>query len=193
MPNDKRRLAINIGKRAAVGVSLTIIPGTKSWTHGVPFSRDAIRATLAGVPNHRSRRLPFNGSKMSATAHLNQGLRLFFSEFVRVSLRHPSQALFFARTVIWQGRAARRRAAEARAGVTVPPIAIFSITNRCNLRCKGCYAQAIRGETQEELSAEALRGIVSQAEDLGVSFFVIAGGEPLVRPRSSTSHGISAA
>ncbi len=119
---------------------------------------------------------------MSATAHLNQGLRLFFSEFVRVSLRHPSQALFFARTVLWQGRAARRRAAEARAGVTVPPIAIFSITNRCNLHCKGCYAQAIRGETQEELSAEALRGIVSQAEDLGVSFFVIAGGEPLVRP-----------
>ena len=122
------------------------------------------------------------GIKRSATARLNQGLRIFFSEFVRVSLRHPSQALFFARTVIWQGAAARRRAALAREGVHVPPIAIFSITNRCNLHCKGCYAQAIRGETQEELSAEALRGIVSQAEELGVSFFVIAGGEPLVRP-----------
>jgi len=39
----------------------------------------------------------------SATARLNLGLRVFFSEFVRVSLRRPSQALFFARTVLWQG------------------------------------------------------------------------------------------
>ncbi len=119
---------------------------------------------------------------MSATAHLNLGLRIFFSEFVRVSLRHPSQALFFARTVLWQAGAARRRARVAAEGITVPPIAIFSITNKCNLRCKGCYAQAIRGDAPEEFSAEALRGVVAEAEELGVSFFVIAGGEPLVRP-----------
>ena len=49
----------------------------------------------------------------SATSTLNRGLRIFFSEFVRVSLRHPSQALFFARTVIWQGRAARAHARHA--------------------------------------------------------------------------------
>ena len=72
--------------------------------------------------------------QVSATSRLNQGLRIFFSEFVRVSLRRPSQAAFFARTVFWQGRAARRRAAEAKTGVHVPPIAIFSITNGCNLR-----------------------------------------------------------
>lgn len=118
----------------------------------------------------------------SATSKLNLGIRIFFSEFVRVSLRRPRQAAFFAKTVVWQGRAARRRAAAAREGLPVPPIAIFSITNRCNLRCKGCYAQAIRGEAPEELSAESLRGVVAQAEELGVSFFVIAGGEPLVRP-----------
>jgi hypothetical protein len=38
--------------------------------------------------------------QMSSTTHLNVRLRIFFSEFVRVSLRHPSQALFFARTVL---------------------------------------------------------------------------------------------
>ena len=122
------------------------------------------------------------GSKMSAPARLNAGIRIFFSEFVRVSLRHPGQALFFARTVLWQGRAARRRAAEARGGLHVPPIAIFSITSRCNLKCKGCYAQAIRGDAPDELSPEKLRKIVSEADALGVSFFVIAGGEPLTRP-----------
>ena len=76
--------------------------------------------------------------QISSTARLNWGLRIFFSEFVRVSLRRrPSQALFFARTILWQGRAARMRARHAAEGLTVPPIAIFSITNGCNLRCKG--------------------------------------------------------
>jgi len=122
------------------------------------------------------------GRKTSSVARLNQGLRVFFSEFIRVSLRRPSQAAFFARTVAWQAAAARRRARAARDGVHVPPIAIFSITNRCNLRCKGCYAQAIRGDQPEELSNGQLADIVDQAEEAGISFFVIAGGEPLVRP-----------
>ena len=76
----------------------------------------------------------------SSTAYitvLNRGLRIFFSEFVRVSLRHTRQALFFARTVLWQGRAARLRARQAAEGLQVPPIAIFSITNGCNLHSKG--------------------------------------------------------
>jgi MoaA/NifB/PqqE/SkfB family radical SAM enzyme len=119
---------------------------------------------------------------MSATFRLNRGIRIFFSEFVRVSLRRPAQAAFFGRTVLWQAAAARRRARLAREGLKVPPIVIFSITNRCNLRCKGCYAQAIRQDSPDELSAAELRGVVSQADELGVSFFVIAGGEPLTRP-----------
>jgi MoaA/NifB/PqqE/SkfB family radical SAM enzyme len=118
----------------------------------------------------------------ASAAALNQGIRTFFSEFVRVSLRHPSQALFFARTLLRQAAAARLRARRAGEGLTVPPIAIFSITNRCNLRCKGCYAQAIRGDAPDQLSAAELRDVVAQADSLGVSFFVIAGGEPLTRP-----------
>ena len=70
--------------------------------------------------------------QMSATSKLNLGIRIFFSEFVRVSLRHPSQALFVARTIFWQAGAARLRARNARERLTVPPIAIFSITNGCS-------------------------------------------------------------
>lgn len=116
------------------------------------------------------------------TSVLDRSLRVFFSEFVRVSLARPAQALFFARTVWWQVRAAWRRSWQARQGLHVPPIAIFSITNRCNLHCKGCYARAIRPEAPEELSAARLREIVAEADALGVSFFVIVGGEPLIRP-----------
>lgn len=113
---------------------------------------------------------------------LNRGLRIFFSEFVRVSLVHPVQALFYLRTVFHQLRAARRRARQAGQGLHVPPIAIFSITHRCNLHCKGCYEQAIRLESREELSTDRMRQIIEEADSLGVSFFVIAGGEPLTRP-----------
>jgi len=71
-----------------------------------------------------------NKTKRS-TSTLNRGLRIFFSEFVRVSLRRPAQAAFFTRTLLWQGSAARLRARHAAEGLTVPPIAIFSITNGC--------------------------------------------------------------
>lgn len=152
-------------------------------TPSVFHSPGALPVVCCGRPPLHSQEIVNSmGRNMSAPAKLNQGLRIFFSEFVRVSLRHPSQALFFARTVLWQGAAARRRARAAHEGLHVPPIAIFSITNRCNLHCKGCYAQAIRGEAPDELSADELRGIVAQADEVGVSFFVIAGGEPLVRP-----------
>ena len=42
-------------------------------------------------------------------------------------------------------------------------------------------AQAIRGDAPEELSAEAIRGIIAEAEETGISFFVIAGDESLTR------------
>ena len=62
---------------------------------------------------------------------LNRGIRIFFSEFVRVSLARPAHALFFGRTVLRQLGAARRRARLAKEGLHVPPIAIFSINNGC--------------------------------------------------------------
>ncbi len=117
-----------------------------------------------------------------ASSSVGKSLRSFFAEIVRVSLAHPSRALFFAGTVLRQVKAARLRSRFARQGVPVPPIAIFSITNRCNLHCKGCYAQAIRGDAPDDLSAGDVRDIVAQAERLGIAFFVIAGGEPLTRP-----------
>ena len=71
-------------------------------------------------------------------SQVDRSLRNFFGNIARVSLTRPGQALFFARTVFRQIKAARVRSGFAREGLTVPPIVIFSITNRCNLRCSGC-------------------------------------------------------
>jgi hypothetical protein len=82
--------------------------------------------------SNRKEIITLMAQQRSATTQLNKGLRIFFSEFARVSLSHPSQALFFARTVLWQRKAARLRSAWAAEGLAVPPIAIFSITNGCS-------------------------------------------------------------
>jgi MoaA/NifB/PqqE/SkfB family radical SAM enzyme len=114
---------------------------------------------------------------------LNRSLLIFFRDAVRVAITNPSQALAFIRTLNWLRRAARVRARWKRQGYLVPPIIIFSITNRCNLRCTGCYNQTFHTASgSRELSPEKLAGIAREARELGVSFFVIAGGEPLLRP-----------
>ena len=59
---------------------------------------------------------------------------------------------------------------------------IFSITNRCNLHCKGCYNWALRPQLGPELDGSKLQSIIGEAKELGISFVMIAGGEPLVRP-----------
>ena len=112
---------------------------------------------------------------------LNDSLKGFFKDALRVALRSPAQAYFFLRTVWWQRKAVRLRAKWAQESVHVPPILIFSVTNRCNLQCKGCYHQALHRSSQAEMSADKLRSIVEEADQLGISFVVLAGGEPLVR------------
>jgi MoaA/NifB/PqqE/SkfB family radical SAM enzyme len=112
---------------------------------------------------------------------LNRSLGVFFKNAVSVSIKNPSQALYFLQTVRNQRKASGIRAAWRREGVQVPPIMIMSITNRCNLHCKGCYHQAMRDLSKAEMSGEKLRGVIAEARDLGVSFIVLAGGEPLVR------------
>jgi MoaA/NifB/PqqE/SkfB family radical SAM enzyme len=78
--------------------------------------------------------------------------------------------------------AARIRSRCAKQGVPAPPILILSITNRCNLECKGCYQQEFHPSIEQELTTERLKEITQEAHELGIRFFVISGGEPLIRP-----------
>lgn len=114
-------------------------------------------------------------------APLNKALLIFFQEAVRVSVKHPAQSIHFLRVVRNQQRSALLRSSWKEQGVHVSPIMILSITNRCNLHCQGCYHQALRHTSKPEISESELRSVIGQGEDLGVSFMVLAGGEPLVR------------
>ncbi len=136
---------------------------------------------------------------------LDRSLGVFFWNGVRVTLTRPGQAWQLFRTVRWQAAAAKTRAEWRKRGLPVPPIVIFSVTHQCNLQCTGCYARSFQtsaGESLslevplprdiaigEELSSARLESIVAEAEGLGVSFFVMAGGEPLMRPEILTIAG----
>jgi len=66
-------------------------------------------------------------------------------------------------------------------GLTVPPILIFSVTNRCNLACRGCYACAQGRDLSGELDIRDIEKIITEAKALGTTIVLFAGGEPLVR------------
>jgi MoaA/NifB/PqqE/SkfB family radical SAM enzyme len=112
---------------------------------------------------------------------LNQALAVFFKNAVSVSLKNPSQSLYFLEIVKNQHKSSKIRAEWQKKGIQVPPIMIISITNRCNLHCKGCYHQTIRHNPGADMSEQKLRRVFSEARDLGVSTIVLAGGEPMVR------------
>jgi MoaA/NifB/PqqE/SkfB family radical SAM enzyme len=101
-------------------------------------------------------------------------------------LSNPREARFVSRMQRVIGKAERRRKeCLEKEGLEVPPFLIASIATTCNLQCKGCYARknGIAGDTpiKATLSPDQWHTIFSDAAELGVSFCLLAGGEPLTR------------
>ncbi|HNS66463.1 MAG: radical SAM protein [Mesotoga sp.] len=64
--------------------------------------------------------------------------------------------------------------------VVIPKLLVLSPTYACNLNCVGCYAGLYGRKYQ--LSKEEVSSIIRQANELGIYFFIITGGEPFVWP-----------
>jgi MoaA/NifB/PqqE/SkfB family radical SAM enzyme len=106
-------------------------------------------------------------------------------DILRASLKNPKETLFalgFSKAV---KKAQQRRESLADLGENVPGFLIASITDRCNLSCAGVAARAngARADVhrREPLSTARWARLFAEARDLGVSFILLAGGEPLVR------------
>ncbi len=113
---------------------------------------------------------------------LNGALATLFKDVAKVALTNPSQSVFFLRTMRWQRKAAKTRKKWESEGIHVPPILVISVTSKCNLHCEGCYYQALRSQAEPEMSDERIWKLVEEAKELGISFIVLGGGEPLMRP-----------
>jgi MoaA/NifB/PqqE/SkfB family radical SAM enzyme len=123
---------------------------------------------------------------MSLTKYLSDSIDLIFEEAIRASIGSARERKFLIQTAGVQKKAAEKRSRSEREGTPVPPFLIASIATKCNLHCAGCYARANHAcgdrAAPRELSAERWGELFSEAKSLGVSFILLAGGEPLERP-----------
>jgi MoaA/NifB/PqqE/SkfB family radical SAM enzyme len=122
------------------------------------------------------------------TSYLNRGIRTIFATVRKKTLPDFRELSFLLQAGYSARRTARKRLVSERNGVHIPAFLIASITDSCNLFCKGCYARAnnICGSKETAngrvlLTAEQWESVFSQAEKLGISFCLLAGGEPMLR------------
>ncbi len=119
---------------------------------------------------------------------IQQNTKLFSKAIVELfgsSLDHlshnPAFALFLAKAYFEQKKAALLREDVAAKGISAPALMIASVTKNCNLSCAGCYAKAHERVFAPELTTQEWKSIFSQAQKLGISLILIAGGEPFSR------------
>ena len=117
--------------------------------------------------------------------HITRGVEKIVADTLRAALKNPKESAFLASFALASRKASRRRMKLEREGVHVPGFLIASITSSCNLHCAGCYSRG-SGATddappEKQLTAEEWLSIFRQAEKLGVSFILLAGGEPMLR------------
>jgi MoaA/NifB/PqqE/SkfB family radical SAM enzyme len=77
-------------------------------------------------------------------------------------------------------RAVQKHKARLRRGEFFPPFLYISIINSCNLRCQGCWVDV--AAKQQTIDLTAMNRTISQAKEVGNSFFGILGGEPFMHP-----------
>ena len=118
------------------------------------------------------------------TEYMNRQIRTLVRQAVQSAWRQPRETSFLFRTVWAQNRAAHRRLASEKRGIHIPPFLIASITSRCNLFCKGCYARANQICGEDRPDGRMMPGrwgeLFREGEQLGISFILLAGGEPLL-------------
>lgn len=116
--------------------------------------------------------------------YLEDGIADIMKGILKASLHEREEASFMAHYAMAVRRANVKREKAARQGEHIPPFLIASITDQCNLHCAGCYAweNDICGNgTSTQLEASYWDDIFSQAEELGIPFILLAGGEPFLR------------
>ena len=117
--------------------------------------------------------------------YMNGGIQRVVKSIVKASLFDIKQNMFMIGFAENAKNAYEIRKKYEEEGKHIPPILISSITSKCNLHCAGCYARAIDSCNDDtpvsQLTAEEWKKIFLEAKDLGISFIILIGGEPMMR------------
>jgi MoaA/NifB/PqqE/SkfB family radical SAM enzyme len=117
--------------------------------------------------------------------YLADGVEHIVKDAIRTTIRNPKESLFLLRFSKHAKKATKIRQNYSKNNQNIPAFLIASITSSCNLHCTGCYSRASNActdsEPQNQLTADEWEDIFNQAKDMGISFIVLAGGEPMMR------------
>lgn len=117
--------------------------------------------------------------------YLANGAEIIVKDAIRASLRNPKESLYLLKFSKHVKKATEVRQNFKRKGHNIPIFLIASITSNCNLHCTGCYSRAnntCNDEVPEnQLTSDEWESVFTQAKDMGISFIVLAGGEPMLR------------
>ena len=126
-----------------------------------------------------------NGTGFDLEAYMTAGAERLVAQLLKSAVLHPREGKFLLDYAAASKKAGATRHRYEQEGTHIPSFLICSITSRCNLHCAGCYARSLslcgEGPGEGQLSAEDWASVFSQARELGISFILLAGGEPMVR------------
>lgn len=117
--------------------------------------------------------------------YMSKGVERIAADAVRAVLKDPRESAFMLKFAAASRAASGKRRKAEKEGEHIPPFLIASITSKCNLHCAGCYSRCNHATTDEEpvsqLTGEEWERIFEDADSLGISFILLAGGEPMLR------------
>ncbi len=117
--------------------------------------------------------------------YMTRGVERVVSDAIKATIKNPRESIYMAKFARASRAASKKRRAAEDSGEHIPPFLIASITSSCNLHCAGCYSRCshatLDAKPERQLTAEEWLRIFDEADGLGVSFILLAGGEPLLR------------
>lgn len=117
--------------------------------------------------------------------YMTKGVERVVSDALKATFKNPKESAFMLGFAGASRNASEKRRRAEKNGEHIPPFLIASITSKCNLHCAGCYSRCnhatVDTEPVKQLTDEEWFGIFEEADDLGISFILLAGGEPMLR------------
>ncbi len=117
--------------------------------------------------------------------YMTHGVERVVADILKATLKNPRESAFMLKFAAASRAASKKRRKAEDAGEHIPPFLIASVTSQCNLHCAGCYSRCnhstVDAAPVRQLTGEEWLTIFEEADGLGVSFILLAGGEPLIR------------
>ena len=129
--------------------------------------------------------MSINNENFDLQTYLSKGAEQLVADALKATLKNPKESAYIMKFALAVRAASKKRMLAEDNGEHIPSFLIASITSQCNLHCAGCYSRCnqatIDSEPVKQLTVKDWTKIFDEADELGISFILLAGGEPMLR------------